>query len=418
MLWPHQIELAKEAEKILRTKKIVYLAMEMRVGKTLIALETCSRMNFRNVFFVTKKKAISSILDDYYRERYDTKFRLDVTNYEQVHKYNPENYEVVVVDEAHSIGAFPRPTLRARRLKDFVRDKHLILLSGTPTPESFSQIYHQFWISQYSPFTEKRFYDWAKTYVEVKERIINGYQINDYSDAKEELIREKIAPYFLTYTQKQAGFRFLELQDEVYTIRSNPIVYEVMERLLHRRYVCLEQGGETYEVVADTAAKLLTKIHQVCSGTVITETGKALVLDVTKANFIRSKFGSKGIAIYYKFQAEGEVLRSVFPNHTFDPKEFAKNPTLVFLSQIQSGAMGIDLSSAKAIVFYNIDYSFTNYWQARNRIQNRNQNRQPRIIWVFTEGGIEEKILSVVRKKKDYTTYYFRKDFLGRMQSV
>ncbi|ROL55668.1 DEAD/DEAH box helicase, partial [Bacteroidetes/Chlorobi group bacterium Naka2016] len=396
-------------------RKIVYLAMEMRVGKTLIALETCYRLGAKKVFFVTKKKAVASILNDYFRENYHSVFSLDVTNYERVHKFQPNEYEVVIVDEAHSLGAFPRPSLRTRRLKEFVGDKYLMLLSGTPTPESFSQIYHQFWVSAHSPFAEKRFYDWAKTYVDVRERVINGYKINDYSNAREDLIRPIISPYFLTFTQKQAGFKFLHLEDEVLFVKANEIVYQVMEHLLKKRYVRLENttNGQLYEVVADTAAKLLIKIHQICSGTVITEGGEAIVLDKTKAYFIRDQIGTRRIAIYYKFQAEGEVLREVFPNHTFDPAEFGRDPNLIFLSQIQSGSMGIDLSSARAIVFYNIDFSFMNYWQARNRIQNRFLSYVPKIYWIFIEGGIEDKILNVVRRKRDYTSYYFRKDFLS-----
>ncbi|MCX7880854.1 MAG: hypothetical protein N2517_09370, partial [Ignavibacteria bacterium] len=163
---------------------------------------------------------------------------------------------------------------------------------------------------------------------------------------------------------------------------------------------------------------LLTKIHQICSGTVITENGKSLFLDWGKAHYIRNKFGSRQIAIYYKFQAEGEILRRVFPNHTFDPMEFARCPDKVFLSQIQSGSMGIDLSMAQSIIFYNIDYSFTNYWQARNRIQNKNQSKRPRVVWIFIEGGIEEKILNVVRRKQDYTTYYFKKDFRWKYEEA
>ncbi|ROL55830.1 DEAD/DEAH box helicase [Bacteroidetes/Chlorobi group bacterium Naka2016] len=419
MLWDHQVELARKAEQILRERKIVYLAMEMRVGKTLIALETCYRLGAKKVFFVTKKKAVASILNDYFRENYHSVFSLDVTNYERVHKYNSKEYDVVIVDEAHSLGAFPRPSLRTRRLKEFVGEKYLILLSGTPTPESFSQIFHQFWISAYSPFGEKRFYDWAKNFVDVRERIINGYKINDYSNAREDLIRPIIAPYFLTFTQKQAGFKFLHLEDQVLLVKADTIVYQVMEHLLKNRYVRLQnkRNGQFYEILADTAAKLLTKIHQVCSGTVIAEGGESIVLDATKAYFIRERIGAKQIAVYYKFQAEGEVLRKVFPNHTFDPAEFARDPNLVFLSQIQSGSMGIDLSTAKAIVFYNIDFSFMNYWQARNRIQNRLLSHTPKIFWVFIEGGIESKILDVVRRKRDYTSYYFRKDFLGANQN-
>jgi len=188
----------------------------------------------------------------------------------------------------------------------------------------------------------------------------------------------------------------------------NPLVYKIVGTLIRRRYFLFPTGEE---IVADSAAKLLQKIHQIYSGTVICENGKTLILDKSKAYFIRAKIGSKNIAIYYKFKAEYEVLKEVFPNHTTDPLVFSNHPDLVFLSQIQSGSMGIDLSAAKAIVFYNIDFSFTNYWQARSRVQGRFLIRKPKIYWIFTERGIEKRILDVVRKKKDYTTYYFRRDF-------
>jgi len=408
MLWQHQIDLAAKAVEILKERKIVYLAMEMRVGKTLIALESAYRIGAKNVLFVTKKKAIQSIYNDYFREDYYRVFNLIVTNYEQVHKHEGKNYDLVIVDEAHSLGAYPRPSLRTKRLKKIVQDRYLILLSGTPTPEGYSQIYHQFWISANSPFAEKNFYRWADKYVAVRERVINGYNINDYSQARKELILPVIMPYFLTFTRQQAGFTFAELDDEVLYMSPNPLVYKIVDTLIRRRYFLFPTGEE---IVADSAAKLLQKIHQIYSGTVICENGKTLILDKSKAYFIRDKIGSKNIAIYYKFKAEYEVLKEVFPNHTTDPLVFSNHPDLVFLSQIQSGSMGIDLSAAKAIVFYNIDFSFTNYWQARSRVQGRFLIRKPKIYWIFTERGIEKRILDVVRKKKDYTTYYFRRDF-------
>ena len=52
---------------------------------------------------------------------------------------------------------FPKPSKRTKQIKQIVGDKKLILLSGTITPESYSQIYHQFWISEFTPFIEKSF---------------------------------------------------------------------------------------------------------------------------------------------------------------------------------------------------------------------------------------------------------------------
>jgi SNF2 family DNA or RNA helicase len=73
--------------------------------------------------------------------------------------------------------------------------------------------------------------------------------------------------------------------------------------------------------------------------------------------------------------------------------------------------MGVDLSIADVLIFYNIDFSAVQYWQARSRLQNLNRTKPAIVHWVFADGGIEEKIYKVVNKKKNYTYYYFSKDY-------
>ena len=75
----------------------------------------------------------------------------------------------------------------------------------TPTPESFSQMYHQVFailnnIQTYST------YKFAREHVNVTQRKINGFMINDYSNAKETVLHE-MQPYMISYTQKEAGLK-------------------------------------------------------------------------------------------------------------------------------------------------------------------------------------------------------------------
>ena len=58
----YQIELSNKGAEILQRLKIVYLAMEVRTGKTLTSLEIAKLYGAKNVLFLTKKKAIQSIL--------------------------------------------------------------------------------------------------------------------------------------------------------------------------------------------------------------------------------------------------------------------------------------------------------------------------------------------------------------------
>ena len=61
----YQTKNALECYDILKDKKIVYIQHSVRTGKTATALETIRLSKFKNILFLTKKKAIQSILDDY-----------------------------------------------------------------------------------------------------------------------------------------------------------------------------------------------------------------------------------------------------------------------------------------------------------------------------------------------------------------
>jgi SNF2 family DNA or RNA helicase len=406
MLRDYQIELAKKTEQVLRELRIAYLSMEMRVGKTLIALKTAELIGVKNVLFVTKKKAIYSIQNDYRNERFN--FALKVINYEQLDKEDAD-YDLIVVDESHNLGAFPKPSKRTMRLKKIVGANYLILLSGTPSPESYSQLFHQFWISDSSSFKHKNFYKWAHEYVEIKEKWISGIKFNDYTRADKEKIMQVLNPYFISYTREEAGFKQNEIVEEIKLVDINPKIDVLVKLLLDNKFYEFRDGRK---IVCDSAVKLQNKIHQIYSGSVICEDGSAKVLDLSKIEFITQHYKGKKIAIFYKFIAEGKIIKSNLSNYTENPEEFNQTNNKIFVSQILSGSMGINLSSADVLIFYNIDFSATLYWQSRARLMNLHRDKPPIIHWLFSNGGIEKKIYDTVLKKRSFTTYYFKKLYL------
>ena len=64
-LRPYQKTIIDIGSQTLLSRGFVYLAMEVRTGKTLTSLGIADKVKAVNVLFVTKKKAISSIEDDY-----------------------------------------------------------------------------------------------------------------------------------------------------------------------------------------------------------------------------------------------------------------------------------------------------------------------------------------------------------------
>lgn len=402
----YQQEIIDQSMNILSTETFVYLAMEVRTGKTLTSLGICQRLNPKRVLFLTKKKAISSVQKDY--EALSPDYLIEVINYESAHKREFQWFDVLILDEAHGLGAFPKPSGRAKLAKDLVaKASKIILLSGTPTPESYSQIYHQVFGIKGNPFKNyKNFYQFAKDYVRVSSKIINGFSVNDYSDGKNEIL-DKMKPYMINYTQKEAGF-VVNTTEIVLSCNMSEETHMIVKKL--KKDLVLDFGNGNV-VLGDTSVKLMTKIHQIASGSVKTEDGAYLITDFSKANFIFNFFNGTKIGIFYKFKSELDLLKSVYKDGlTTELDEFNSTNKNIAL-QIVSGREGISLRNAEALVYFNIDFSATSYWQSRDRMTTIDRLNS-HVYWIFSDVGIEKRIYDAVSKKKDYTLSHFKKDFL------
>jgi hypothetical protein len=399
----YQIKLSAQAAEILEHKKIVYLAMEVRTGKTLTALNTAKLFNAKRVLFLTKKKAISSIQWDYDNFGFD--FDLTIINDESLHLVEG-SFDLIIHDEHHRFGAFPKPNKVAQLFKKRYSKLPMIFLSGTPTPESYSQWFNQFWVSENSPFKQyTNFYKWAVDYVDVKEKRLGYAVIKDYSQAKEQIIRRMTQHYIITFTQSQAGFT-TSVNEMILECEMQPITNLIINKL-KKNLVVKNIDGQV--ILGDTGVKLMQKIHQLSSGTCKFEDGTSKVIDLSKANFIFEKFKGVKIAIFYKFKEEFNALKSVYGNQLTDNvEEFDKSDKCIAL-QIVSGREGISLKNAKYLVYYNIDFSATSYWQSRDRLTTM-QRQSNEVFWIFSKGGIELDIYKTVLKKKDYTLKIFKEN--------
>jgi hypothetical protein len=283
----------------------------------------------------------------------------------------------------------------------------MIFLSGTPTAESHSQWYHQFWVSDNSPFKEyANFYKWAADFVNVKVKHLGYAKVNDYSDADIKHIERRIKYFILTFTQEQAGFSST-INEMVLEVEMKPITYQIIERLKKDLVVKNPQGQL---ILADTGVKLMQKVHQLSSGTCKFEDGSSKVIDYSKAEFIRDNFKEVKIGIFYKFKEEYNALKSILGDNLTDNLEEFNTTDKCIALQIVSGREGISLKEAKYLVYYNIDFSSVSYWQSRDRLTTM-QRKENEIFWLFSKGGIEYKIYKTVLQKKDYTTSLFLKNF-------
>jgi hypothetical protein len=275
----YQLEIIAKGTEVINKYGFVYLAMEVRTGKTLTSLGICENLKPMRILFVTKKKVITNIENDYYL--LNPSYKMEVINYESLHKLEHKQFNVIILDEAHSLGAFPKPSNRAKQIKDLIQASRakVIFLSGTPTPESYSQMFHQLYGLPRSPFAQyDSFYKFAKDYVNVKQKKINSLIVNDYSDGKQKIL-DVMKPYMIALSQREAGF-VSEVEEEVLTIPMPQNISDLIKKLKKDLVV----QGKKEVILADTPTKLMSKIHQICSGTVKFESGSSMVLNTQKLN--------------------------------------------------------------------------------------------------------------------------------------
>ena len=301
-LRPHQIKFGKQLCKILKRFNIAYLNGEVRSNKTGTALYACDLFGAEKVLIVTKKKAIDSIVSDH--TNFGFTYYLQAINYESVHKIKDKDFDLIIYDESHSLGAFPKPSKRTKLLKKMFFKIPCILMTGTPAVESGSQLYHQFFVSQFSPFKEyKNFYRWADKFVDKKQMKLPTHTITDYSKAKMDLINPIIKHYIVEMTQADAGFES-KVNEQFINIETPSILSAMANKLIEDKAI----EGKTGFIFGDQPAKLMSKVHQLFNGHCIIEKANGetftKIFSHYKANFIKKHFANKKIAIMYYFQAE------------------------------------------------------------------------------------------------------------------
>jgi hypothetical protein len=402
-LRPEQRQVVDKAKPILLRHGVVYIGGETRVGKTPAGLILGKEVGWRKILIVTTIKAKVG-WDEFIL--IEPSLKVTLINFDQLHNLADRDFDGIIVDEAHKCGQLKKPSRRAKLLKEIIGIIPTILMSGTPHPETPSQIYHQFWITSRGPFTRyKTFYIWARDFVNVKKMRINGWDVNDYKDAKGPDVAFAFAPYLVTLSQVEAGFTSF-VEEEIKVVRIDSRIYEVM-KILKKDKIYTTKAGDV--ILCDTPVKMQSVFHQLSSGTI--KVGeKRIIIDKSKADYIKYNYYGQKIAIYYQFIAEGEVLKERFYNWTSDAAEFNQRKDLVFLSQFVSGREGVNLSTADILIAYNIAFSATSYWQFKARIQEKFRTKPAKLIWLFSERGIENFIYKVVVKKQNYTKQFFMKD--------
>ena len=399
-LYEHQEELINQAKPILRKYKLVYIAAETRTGKTLAAIHLL-KDDFKKILVVTKKKAISSWNSDIKLSKVKN---FDVINYESIHKMDSKEYDVIVLDEAHSIGSYPKPSQRAKQLKEMAKDKSIVYLSATPSAETYSQIFHQLWVSSFTPFEEKSFYQWYKNYGEDDSIFINGMFIKQYKASHGEMIMDMVNHLIVTMTKEKANFDVF-VNERIHQVEVNEDYLSALEYFKSNRIITIDEN----EIVAETSASALNKLHQLNGGTIKVNDKLSLIVSNHKVNYIKENLGNdEKIVILCNYIKERDLLLTRLANSTDEVEEFKNGSFKYFIGHIKTFSEGVDFSYADSMIIYSLNFSATTYLQSKERLANKKRVKPIVVHYLFTKGGIDEYIYQAVSNKMNFTNSYYK----------
>ena len=73
----------------------------------------------------------------------------------------------------------------------------------------------------------------------------------------------------------------------------------------------------------------------------------------------------------------------------------------IFILSTRAGGLGINLTAADTVIFYDHDWNPSNDAQAMDRAHRLGQTRQVTVYRLITRGTIDERIVQLARVKKD-----------------
>ena len=289
------------------------------------------------------------------------------------------------------------------------------ILTGTPITQSAIDIYSQYKFLEPSIFGSS-YYVFRNKYT-----IMGGYmdkQIIGYKNLND--LEEKI---FLTAMRFKKS-ECLDLPDKIYEVKQfdlNNIEQKLYDDIKKQIFIELEGSKISTPLIITK----LMKLTQVCSGFARDDAGMTHYFKSSKMELLMEILDSivfnNKIIIWCNFLADIERIDKELSSLNIDHvcfcgeterkerqdcvDKFQNDPKCkVFVGQIRTGGMGINLTAASYVIYYSNTYSLTDRLQSEDRAHRIGQINKVTYIDLVARKTIEKSILKILKKKLDLAT--------------
>jgi len=340
-------------------------------------------------------------------------------------KYNPE---VIILDESTKI---KNPSAQVSKSLFILGKKagKKYILTGTPVTQSPVDIYSQY------KFLDETIFGTSFMAFKAKYVIMGGWENREvigYRNLDE--MKEKIFSTGIRFMRNEC----LDLPEKIYETQYFELsheqqgLYEGMRKDLVAEY----KGGL---ITAQVAIVKILRLSQITSGFVATEAPikfkqgemfdftekrETMLKDLTpnpKLELLKSileDLEDKKVVIWCRFIREIEMIHEYLTKEkrkhflfygATDKKarqeyvnEFNKGvEPSVFVGQIQTGGMGINLIGAHHCIYYSNSYSLQDRLQSEDRLHRIGQRNEVVYIDLIGKGTVDEAVVKALKKKKD-----------------
>jgi SNF2 family DNA or RNA helicase len=309
-------------------------------------------------------------------------------------------YGMIVIDESSCVKNHSTKIFRS--LKKVVKhSKYVVLLSGTPAPNSLTDLWSQIFLIDGGASLGKTVTNFRNRFCEV--------DFWGHTYTVKEGYGEKIQELIKPMTLSMQGSDYLELPDRIDIVEKVVLPEKVMDEYkAFEKNLFLEFEG--VEIEALSAAVLANKLLQYSNGAIYTnEEHDWTVLHDAKIDVLKElveENASEALMVAYNYRHDIVRLQAAFPSAVVMDKRgmavdaWNRGEIKMLLVHPQSASFGLNLQQGGSmLVWFGLTWSLEGYQQLVARLWRQGQERPVRVVHLVAEGTIDSRVMDVLKSK-------------------
>ena len=311
-------------------------------------------------------------------------------------------FDMIVIDESTSFKA--ASTERFKALKRILKTgsvRRMVLLTGTPMPQGYEDLWSQLFLIDGGKRLGRTMTEYRNRYLMPTAYAAGGRPVRyDVRKGCEQQIADAISDVCVTMRAKD----YLTLPDRIVTDIDLQMPEEAMQvyRQMEREHLLRCAEGD---VVALTAATLVSKLLQLSCGFAYTDREDPYVYDDTKLQALRDLIEQtkEPILVFYQFRSDHDRLLKEIPGaEDLNVEKWCKGKQRIALAHPASAGYGLNLQSGgHVIVWYGLTWSYEQYEQANARLHRQGQELPVRIYRLVCTGTADQLVIRALERKHE-----------------